>query len=524
MALPNGPQIRATSRSDDVYGSVSVRAERLFEHAAQLLAQGEYADSERHFQAVLGLLPGHASTLNNLGTAIWRQGRIHEAEVCYRQAATRDPADFAILNNLGNILREQGRLDEAEQWLRNAVSLRPDSPVALMHLGVVLSDLGAFDEALGFIRESLHLMPNSPPSHVNLGNTLARQGNLDEALVCYENALRLLPDFPPARRYRAYLWLAHGDFANGWPEHEWRLKCANGPTVTVNSPRWTGGDLNGRSILLVAEQGLGDVLQFIRFAPALKERGARVVLACPQPLMRLLARCPGVDLVVDWKSTLPDCDVHAYLMSLPAILGTALHDIPRVPYLSVDAQTAELWRPIVARALSHAEQRHSDAESPARTFTIGIAWQGNRSNTIDRWRSFPLTQFAHLAALDRVRLISLQLGEGTEQLDELKGRFSLAELSQGNEGEDPRRDFLDTAAVISHVDLVVAHESAVAHLAGALGCRVWVPLSTVGDWRWMLERDDSPWYPTMRVFRQTTPGDWDTVFQQMAHALADELT
>ena len=499
----------------------SFNAEVLFEKAATLLDRGLYAESEVYFQKVLRLLPDHASSLNNLGTAIWRQGRVHEAEEHYRRALVDDPNDYAILNNLGNVLWEQRRLDEAVEWFRPAVALRPNSPVVLMNLGVTLSDLGAFDEALGFIRESLRLLPDSPESHVNLGNTLARQGNLDDALACYEHALRLRPNFPIARRYRAYLWLAHGDYERGWPEHEWRLKCAKPRVLAVNSPRWTGDDLRGRSILLVAEQGLGDVLQFIRFAPAVKQRGGRVVLACPEPMIRLAARCQGVDLVVDWTSTLPACDVHAHLMSLPVILGTTMDTIPREPYLSVDTQAVEDWRPIVARALSQAEHRTLvDGKNTARAVTIGIAWQGNRGNTVDRWRSFPLNQFAHLARLPGVRLISLQMGDGTEQLPELAGRFPVAELSQVNDGDEPRRDFLDTAAVISQVDMMVAPDSAVAHLAGSLGCRVWVPLSTVGEWRWMLERQDSPWYPTMRLFRQTKPADWDTVFQRMAHALS----
>ena len=202
--------------------------------------------------------------------------------------------------------------------------------------------------------------------------------------------------------------------------------------------------------MLVAEQGLGDILQFIRFAPLVKQRGGHVVLACPLPMMRLVAHCPGVDLVVDWNSTLPNCDVHAYLMSLPLILGTTLDSIPREPYLSVDARTVDDWRPLVTRALGEGDEcRLVGGKNTAHVFTIGIAWQGNRGNTVDRWRSFPLTNFAHLARLPEVCLVSLQIGDGTEQLAEMAGRFPVAELSQGNNGGEPRRDFLDTAAVIS---------------------------------------------------------------------------
>ena len=174
-----------------------------------------------------------------------------------------------------------------------------------MNFGVALSDVGEFDEASHWIREALRLEPESPGSHLNLGNLLLRQGDLDSAHDCYEHALKLLPDFPEARRNRAFVWLTRGDFARGWPEHEWRLKCKELLVAPVNCPRWSGEDLRGRSILLISEQGFGDTLQFIRFAAAVKERNGHVVVACPKPVMRLVARCRGVDCVVDWKATLP---------------------------------------------------------------------------------------------------------------------------------------------------------------------------------------------------------------------------
>jgi hypothetical protein len=292
----------------------------------------------------------------------------------------------------------------------------------------------------------------------------------------------------------------------------------------MRSPRWDGGELRGRTILLHAEQGLGDTLQFIRFATLVKKRGPRVLVACPEPLMRIVSRCAGVDHVVDWKSTLPESDVHAPLLSLPAILGTSIATLPaEVPYLSADAETIETWRPVVTRALALAGDATNDDSDPARTFKVGIAWQGNRVNSVDRWRSFPLLHFGRLAEVPGVRLISLQKGEGTEQLAGLSGQFRVANLNGEDGGKEDCRDFLDTAAVMSQVDLVVTPETAVAHLAGSLGVPVWVVLSAVGDWRWMLDRDDSPWYPSMRLFRQTTPGDWDGVFERMACTLRHEL-
>jgi Flp pilus assembly protein TadD len=494
-----------------------------FKQATSLLDRGLYADAEAYFREVLRIWPDHAGAWNNLGTAVWRQKRLQEAETYHRRARKLKPDDFAILNNLGNVLWEQRRLSEAVRFYRRAIKLKPDSAEALVNLGVTLSDLGQFDESHSCIRESIRLQPAPADSHVNLGMNSARQGNLDEALLCYEEALRRRPDFPEARRNRSYIWLIRGDFERGWPEYEWRLKCPTLRLVPVQSPRWTGEDLDGRTILLVAEQGLGDTLHFIRYAPLVKRRGGRVLVACPEPLMRLVARCPGIDHVADWLSPLPDSDCHVYLMSLPAILRTTLATIPaEVPYSSVDDRTLEAWQPVVARVLAARSDGIANG-GPGRDFKIGIVWQGNPDNTNDRWRSFSLTYVAHLAALPGVRLISLQKGAGTEQLAKLAGRFSVAELGQGDKNGDDRRDFLDTAAVMSQLDLVIAPETSVAHLAGSLGVRVWVALPFAADWRWLLDRDDSPWYPTMRLFRQTKPGNWEGVFTRMAEALRAEL-
>jgi Flp pilus assembly protein TadD len=492
-----------------------------FKQASTLLDQGQYAEAEHYFREVLRIWPDHAGALNNLGTAVWRQKRFHEAERYHRRAQSLVPDDYAILNNLGNVLWELHRQDEAIKWYRRAIKLRPDAPEAAMNFGVALSDVGEFDEASQWIREALRLEPDSPGSHVNLGNLLSRQGDLDAAERCYERALELRPDYPEARRNRSYLWLTRGDFARGWPEHEWRLKCKEVLVAPMSTPRWGGEDNHRRSILLISEQGFGDTLQFIRFAAEVKKRAETVVVACPKPLMRLVGQCPGVDRVADWKSTRPVCDVHAPMLSLLAILGVSSETSLRVDrYLSVDAETAQKWRPIVERALDRVETaRGSDG---GRILKVGIAWQGNRDHKADRLRSFPLRHFEHLAAMPGVRLISLQKGFGTEQLRDLKGRFAVARLTPRERGKDDRRDFLDTAAVVTQLDLVITPDSSLAHLAGGLGVRVWVPLSTCGEWRWLLDREDSPWYPTMRLFRQTTIGDWDGVFKRMAEALRQE--
>ncbi len=516
---------QGTCRESQRHGSRDSKryiAETYYKQATALLTRGAYADSEKYLREVVRLWPEHAGAWNNLGTTAWHQGRVEEAEVCYRRGLALDSDDFGILNNLGNALWEQGKPAEALPYYRQALEVCPDSPETRMNLGVALSDVGEFEEALAWIGASLRDRPDSAEAIDNLGVTLARQGRWDEAMLCYEEALRLHPDFPESRRNRAYAWLARGDYARGWPEYEWRLRCRNHRGLTANRPRWNGEDLAGRAILLHAEQGFGDTLQFIRFAPLVKERGGRVLIWCPNPLIRLVARCPGVDRVLDANSPIPDFQLHAPLMSLPAILGTRLDTLPDVvPYLSADAGTIERWRPLVERCLARDNRAETNAETaPDRIIKVGIAWQGNSRNRADRWRSFPLRSLAPLAEVPGVRLISLQKSEGTEQLAELQGRFTVSELHVPSTGDgQDRRDFLDTAAIIHHLDLVVTPESAIAHLAGSLGVEVWTALAAVADWRWLIDRDDSPWYPSMTLFRQTTAGDWAGVFDRMARNL-----
>ncbi|SRR5579883_3069503 len=479
--------------------------------AIALWLQGRFAESEAASRQALELRPDDLDGLNDLGLAIWRQGRPAEAEAVYRRACAIQTDDYRILTNLGLALSDLNRKDEAAECFRRALRVRPDCFDARMNLGIVLSDQGRFEDAVEWLLGALELRPHSADALQNVGMNLLRQGKWAEAIHYYERALEQRPDFPEVHRNLAYALLCCGDFERGWPEHEWRLKCRPHPGARINRTFWNGDDFRGRTILLHAEQGYGDTLQFIRFAPMVKRRGGRVLVLCQTQVLRLIARCPGVDLAFEGSSYVPDCDIHAPLMSLPAIFGTTLATLPAsVPYLAVDPVLVEHWRTVLAEALG---------PSPvARPFLIGIAWQGSPANRADSWRSYPLAQLAPLAELPGVRLVSLQVDQGVDQIAALGGRFPVLELPSRRP-----RDFLDTAAIVTQLDLVISPCTAVAHLAGGLGARVWVALCSAADWRWHVGREDSPWYPTMRLFRQTTFGCWEDVFGRMAETLKREL-
>ena len=296
------------------------------------------------------------------------------------------------------------------------------------------------------------------------------------------------------------LHLTLGDFESGWREYEWRWQCKEFNPPPLHQPRWDGSALEGRTILLFGEQGLGDMLQFVRYAPLVARRGGRVRLYCAAALIDLLAGCEGVTRAIPEGSPIPPFDVQAPLMSLPAIFETTLATVPaEVPYVRVGEERRQYWQQQLA-GLSG--------------FKIGIAWQGNPKHKSDRKRSVALQEFAPLANVPGVQLLSLQKHAGTEQLEH--ATFPVMDLCSG-------LGLVETAAVIQNLDLVISIDSAIAHLAGALAVPVWVALAASADFRWMLDREDSPWYPTMRLFRQSPTGGWQPVFARMAEALGKHL-
>jgi len=462
-----------------------------------LREQERLGEAVASIQQALRLKPSFAEAHSNLGNALQDQGKLEEAAASFHQALHLKP-DFAEAHyNLGNVLREQGRLPEAVASLRQALRLNPSYAEAHNNLGNALREQGRLEEAAASFQQALRLKPNYAEAHNNVAVLLREGGKVEEALASYQQALKLKPDYAEAHKNLGMAWLLLGNFEQGWPEYEWRLQQKNLALPRLPQPLWDGGPLRGRTILLHAEQGLGDTLQLIRYAPLVKQRGGRVLLGCPPQLEGLLAHCPGVDLLISEGTPLPAFDVYAPLMSVPGLLKTMLANIPaNVPYLSAGADLVRHWR---------------DELAPVAGFKIGIIWQGNPRHKGDRQRSVPLSRFACLAKLEGVRLCSLQVGPGSEQLRDLAWQGAVMDLGSRLDSTS----LADAAAVIVNLDLVIAVDTALAHLAGALGVPVWVALPYSPDWRWLLDREDSPWYPTMRLFRQTDPGNWVGVFERL---------
>ena len=482
-----------------------------------LREQGKLEEAIDCCHRALQLKPDYAEAHNSLGVVLKEQGNLEDAVACYGRALALKPDYAAAHNNLGIAFSDQGNWNEARACYRRALALEPDFAEAHNNLGLVLGDQEKVVEAVACYRRALALKPDYADAHNNLAVALNNQGNLHEARACFRRALALKPDYAAAHWNQSILTLLSGDFERGWAEYEWRWKINRQPFQRRNfsKPLWDGLPLAGRTILLHAEQGLGDTIQFVRYLPLVKERGGTVLFECQPALIPLLGARLGTDQLIPMGAPLPPFDVQAPLLSLPGIIGTTLATIPaKIPYLHAEPGLVEYWRKELA---------------PLGGFKIGIAWQGNPKHISDSYRSFPLTQFATLARVEGVRLVSLQKGPGTEQLQSCVRRIdNPSHMSQvsSSENESPIFDlsdrldrdgvFLDTAAIMMNLDLVVTVDSAVAHLAGALGVPVWVPLAVTPDWRWLLEREDSPWYPTMRLFRHKRIGEWDEVFERMA--------
>jgi len=308
------------------------------------------------------------------------------------------------------------------------------------------------------------------------------------------------------------LVLLEGDFSDGWRGYESRWQQPGFVLPSYRQPRWDGSNLTGKTILLWAEQGLGDTIHFVRYAPLVKQRGGRVIVACQSALLRLLDGCEGIDALVAKEAPPPDFDVYSPLLSLPGILGTTLETAPAdVPYLPADTTLVEHWR----------QQLETAIRSPGSGPIVGIAWQGNPTYRKDRQRSIPLECFEPLCRVPGIHLVNLQKGPGAEQIGAVARDWPLIDF--GAKLDETSGPFRDTAAIMQSLDLVVTSDSAIAHLAGALAVPVWVAIPWMPDFRWLLDREDSPWYPTMRLFRQTTEGSWGDVFERIGAELCERM-
>ena len=456
------------------------------------------------FRRALKARPDYFEALTNWGLALQQTERADEAVTVLRQAARLKPQSAEAFSNLGLALQQAGRLGEAIVLLRHAVRLNPSYAAALSNLGKVSFELGRFDEAERYLEQALRLQPQNAEIHANLGSLFQAQGRWDEALACLDLALEIDPACVSAHYNRGMTLLQTGDWPHGWAEFEYRFRLSQSSERVFLQPRWDGSPLAQRTILLWVEQGVGDMIQFLRYARVLKEQGATVILECPQRLAPLFSTCVGIDRIISEGDLRPAFDVHAPLGSLPGVLGTTPDTIPAgTPYLTAEPSRVQRWR-------QRLEMK--------RTLRVGVVWQGNPKHAQDRWRSARLDQFAPLAAVPGVEWISLQHGPGTEQLKAPERPFAIRQMAEGNL-DRPDAAFLDTAALMKCLDLVVTVDTASAHLAGALGVPVWLALSALPDWRWGRQGERTAWYPSMRLFRQQELGKWSDAFEQMAGEL-----
>jgi tetratricopeptide (TPR) repeat protein len=480
-------------------------ANAYFNLAYVLQEKGQLNEAIACYQKALTLNPNYADACNNLGNTFKKKGQLDEAIACYQKALTLNPNDADACNNLGNAFKEKGQLDEAIACYQKALTLNPNYAVAYYNLGNTFKEKGQLDEAIACYQKALTLNPNDADACNNLGNAFKEKGQLDEAMSYYENALHVDPNNAEAHWNMSLLLLLLGNFKQGWKGYEIRFKLNKFPRRYFSQPLWDGSDIRGRTILLHSEQGFGDAIQFIRYARLVAQSGAKVIIKCQKALTSLFQNIEGMEKVVTHGDPLPDFDMHCSLLSLPLILNTNSENIPNeIPYISVDAELTNRWK-------DKSLQKNADVK-------IGLAWAGNPTLKGDRFRTCSLEMFSPFACLDNITFYSLQKGNAAEQTKHASEEMKLIDLTEDI------HDFSDTAALIENLDLVISVDTAVAHLAGALGKPVWTLLPFAPDWRWLLTREDSPWYPTMRLFRQPSFGDWDSVIEKVRDELLNLLS
>ncbi len=471
------------------------------DEALRLERSGKIDEAAAAYEAVLRASGGHADALLNLSAILLAKQRPEEAIRCARKALNQNPRLAGAHINIGNALQQLRRHGEAIERYRRALELEPGRAEAHSNLGFALAALDRPEEAIAHYRQALGIAPRYATALVNLGQALEALNRHEEAIGCYREAQAVAGHLPLAAWNEALASLAVGDFERGWPLYEtrWTAHPAELAARRIAAPRWDGEDLDGKTILVHAEQGLGDTLQFVRYVPLLAQRNARVWLEVQQPLVTLLAQTPGVAQIGVPGEGAPPCDFHCPLPSLPLAFRTRIETIPaEMPYCHPPAERTAHW-----------DAEFAQVGRPR----LGFVAAGNRANWRGRRRNLPLA--ALLPLLERARCHCFCLEKDIAPADAalLGGRSNVTLLGSR------LGDFAETAAVIAALDLVISVDTAVAHLAGAMGKPVWILLPFAAEWRWLRAREDSPWYPSARLFRQTAIGDWQSVIARVAAAL-----
>lgn len=463
-----------------------------------LKSTGRIDEAIEHFKKAIHCDRRFVNAHYNLGNAFKIKGCFDDAATCYQTVLQIAPHDYEAWNNLGNVFQEQERLEEALACYEKAIHVYPEFALAYSNMGAIFQGQGLFEKAYQCYDMALKIDPRLTSAINNMGVAHREEGRLDKAHTYFRNAMKIDPSDPESYWNEAITYLLEGRLMEGWQLYEWRFRKKDCPVIDrkFSNLRWTGASIQDKTILLCAEQGLGDTVQFIRYAPLIAEKGAKVVVECQKELVSLVQTVKGIGEVIEKNKELPAFDEWCPLLSLPMIFETTLETVPaNVPYFEVHPEKKTQWK----QRLFH---------DPA-GFRVGLAWAGNPKYRHDRIRSCPFELFARLKEVEGVVLYSLQKDVANKPHQVLSGGAIIIDYME------EVRDFSDTAALIDNLDLVISVDTAVAHVAGALGKKVWTLLRYSPDWRWMLHRRDSPWYPTMKLFRQPKFGDWESVIDEV---------
>ena len=471
-------------------------------------SKGDYKSAIDNCGRAVSIRPEFGQAYNTMGFCQKSIDRLEDALGSFNRAIHFNPNLAEAFNHLGVVLSRQGNNEQAIGHFSRAVEIAPAYSEAYNNLGMAQHTIGRLDHAIESFRTAVLQEDDFAQAHYNLANALKERGDCDQAIVAYHRAIELMPGFAWAHWNLSHALLLSGRFRQGFKEYAWRYNPNLGIVTyphKINIPRWDGSPFTGKRLLIHYEQGLGDTFQFIRYLPMVKSMGGTVIFESPKELLDLFIGFRGIDELIEATDHETDAefDYHASLLDLPGFFQTDLHTIPvNVPYLFADSSKSQKWRTKLANT----------------ALKVGIVWAGSPDHGRDRDRSCSIKKFLPLTQIEGVQLYSLQKGDAAAQLAKYDS-LSLVEDFSGR-----LHDFSDTAAAIEGLDLIISVDTAVAHLAGAMGKPVWLLLPYSPDWRWMLDRQDSPWYPAMQLFRQPSRGDWTDVFNKVACQLRQEST